>query len=123
VILVAIFVFGVFNVCKGILGDWDQGTYDEADRAYRIHRFPLRPWSEREWQKNKKRQQFRERRPGDEPQYLTEKWQLWIGDDDFLQVKRSRKAVHEGKQGVKVRKRYMKTEGQMEAERGHLAKK
>lgn len=120
--LVVVFVFGIYNVLKGLLGDMDKGNHEDADRAYRIHRFPLRPWSEKQWQKHKTRQQFRERRPGDEPQYWAEKWSLWLGDEVWPQVKRSRKAVHEGRQGTKVRKRYRKTEAQMEAERGSMAK-
>jgi hypothetical protein len=122
VILVAIFMFGVYNFWRGVLADWDKGHWDWADRAYRVRRFPLRPWSEKQWQKHKNRQQFRMRRPGDGPRYWSEEWQLWIGDDCWPHVKRSRKAVHQGRQGVKIAKRYRKTKEQMEEEKGNMAK-
>jgi len=122
VVCVAIFLFGVYNVLRAVVAGANLTHHTYANMSYRNRRHPLRPWSEWEWQKSKKRQDFRQRRAGDEPRY-TEKLQLAIGDHCWQWQKVDRNKLNHGeKQSIRF-KVHLKTAAEQEAEKGQAGRR
>ncbi|WRT68223.1 uncharacterized protein IL334_005199 [Kwoniella shivajii] len=90
-VLVIIFILGVYNVTHTLLSSFGIPSDDYKDADVRTGRKPLRPWSEKEWDDEWFRMNFIP--STNQRHFLTERIQAKLGDWNFPLEKRPRENI------------------------------